>query len=365
MSLKAELVERARALGFEKVGVARVGGLERAPFYREWIAEGRHGEMSWLAEGVDRRLDPAKFLPGAKSVVCVAKNYYHDRPPATDPSRGVVSRYAWGQDYHEWLMERLRTLEGWMKERGAAARVTVDTGAVLEKPWAERAGIGWQGKHSNVLTEDLSSWVFLGVLVTDAELEADAPAEDRCGGCVSCIEACPTGAIVAPYVVDARKCISYLTIEQAGPIPRELRPKLGNLIFGCDLCQDVCPWNSHAKVAPEAEFHPREDLAAPRLVELLALTEEEFASRFKSSPLRRAKRRGFLRNVCVALGNSGDRTAIPALQRALADPEPLIRQHAAWALGRLGGRAELQARLPVERDPGVVEEIRAAMNSEV
>ncbi|MBI4564642.1 MAG: tRNA epoxyqueuosine(34) reductase QueG [Planctomycetes bacterium] len=353
---------RARELGFEKVGIARVGALPRSDFFRSWLASEFHGDMGYMARDPDRRVDAATSLPGAKSVVCVAKNYHTlARPPAA-ASTGVISRYAWGEDYHQVLADRLDALKAYLESRGARAKRCVDTSPVLEKLWAREAGLGWQGKHSNVISKDLSSWLFLGEVLTDAELAPDPPfRKDHCGTCARCIDVCPTRAIVAPYVVDSRKCIAYLTIEHRGPIPRELRPLMGNLIFGCDLCQDVCPWNKFAKVSPEAEFYPRDGLLAPKLAEFLGMTREEFARRFRGSPIRRATRDGFLRNVCVALGNSGDSRAVPALARALEDEAPLVRRHAAWALGRLGARSELERRWPEEGDPRVREEIQAAL----
>ncbi|HKS16670.1 MAG TPA: tRNA epoxyqueuosine(34) reductase QueG, partial [Planctomycetota bacterium] len=280
---------------------------------------------------------PARYDPGAKSVVCVAQNYYTGPRGPVGPAEGLVSRYAWGEDYHDVLGERLGRLRDFIASRGARARVCVDTSAVLEKLWARAAGIGWQGKHTNLISKELSSWFFLGEILVDAELEPDAPfEEDHCGTCTACIDVCPTRAIVAPYVLDARKCISYLTIEHRGPIPRELRPLMGNLIFGCDLCLDVCPWNKFAQVTRDPAFQPRPDLSAPKLVEFLGMTDAEFRRRFKGSPILRAKRGGFLRNVCVALGNSGDVSAIPALEvKGLTDADPLVREHAAWAIERL------------------------------
>jgi epoxyqueuosine reductase len=353
---------RAKELGFDKVGFAAIEPVPRAEFLSEWLRREFHGDMEYMARTPEVRMDPARLLPGARTVVVVAKNYYTSSSGRRDdPRTGIISRYAWGDDYHEVLGDRLRELRSFIESRGARARVCVDTGAVLEKVWAERAGIGWQGKHSNVIAKDLSSWFFLGEVITDADLGPDRPSRNHCGTCTRCIDLCPTRAIVAPYVVDSRRCIAYLTIEHRGPIPRELRPLMGNLIFGCDICQDVCPWNRFAKVAPEAAFAPREGLDAPRLAELVAMTREDFARRFRGSPIRRAKRAGFVRNVCVALGNSGDAGAIPALERALADDEALVRGHAAWALGRLGGLASLEARAAVETDDDVREEIRLAV----
>lgn len=336
MNLALELRERALALGFDKAGVAPVGPLDRAEFYREWLRSGFHGGMTYMAADPERRLDATRLLPGARSVVCVAKSYYTAAAPTDDPRTGRVSRYAWGDDYHDVLSGKLKELCGLLESRGAKAKACVDTSAVLEKLRARRAGLGWQGKHTNLLARDLGSWFFLGEILTDAELEPDAPhAKDHCGSCTRCIDVCPTGAIVAPYVLDSRRCISYLTIEHRGPIPRELRPLMGNLIFGCDLCQDVCPWNRFARVAPEAAFLPRAGNVAPALIGLLSMTEEEFRRRFRGSPVLRAKYGGFLRNVCVALGNGGDPAAVPHLRRALAHPDPLVREHAAWAIERL------------------------------
>ena len=353
---------KARALGFEKVGVARAGRAPRADFLRSWLEEGRHGEMAYMARAPERREEPARILPGARAVVCVAKNYQSPGTHADDPRLGRLSRYAWGDDYHDVLGERLHELRRFIESLGGAAKVCVDTNAVLEKPWAQAAGLGWQGKHSNLISRDLGSWLFVGEVLTDLDLEPDAPQErGYCGTCTRCIDLCPTRAIVAPYVVDSRRCISYLTIEHRGPIPRELRPLMGNLIFGCDICQDVCPWNKFAQVSPDPAFRAREGNLAPALVELMGLSREAWAARFKGSPVKRAKYAGFLRNVAVALGNSGDPSAVEPLARALEHEEPLVRGHAAWALGRLGAREILARRRPAESDPAVLEEIAAAL----
>jgi epoxyqueuosine reductase len=361
--MRDAIVEKSRALGFERTGFARVEAAPRSEFLPEWLRREYHGEMAYMARSPEVRADPARLVPGARTVVVVAKNYYTDAKQPADARFGVVSRYAWGEDYHDVLGAKLRELRAFIESLGGRAKVCVDTGAVLEKVWAERAGIGWQGKHSNAIAKDLSSWFFLGEIVTDLELAADRPAKNHCGTCTRCIDLCPTKAIVAPYVVDSRRCISYLTIEHRGTIARELRPLMGNLIFGCDICQDVCPWNRFAKAAPEAAFLPKDGLDAPRLVELLGMSREEFARRFRRSPIKRAKRAGFLRNVCIALGNSGDSSAVPALAKALSHEEPLVRAHAAWALGRLGARAELEARRPLEESAEVREEIEAALQS--
>jgi epoxyqueuosine reductase len=362
MSSASSIRSRARELGFEKVGIARVGAAPHGEFLERWLGDAFHGEMSYMAREPERRRDPALYLPGARSVVVVAKNYQSPGRHSEDPRVGRISRYAWGDDYHEVLGEKLHDLRRHLESLGGRARVCVDTGAVLEKPWAQAAGLGWQGKHSNLIARDFGSWLFLGELVTDLDLEPDAPyPRDFCGTCTRCIDLCPTRAIVAPYVVDSRRCISYLTIEHRGPIPRELRPLMGNLVFGCDICQDVCPWNKFAQVAPEPEFRARDGNVTPSLIELMGLTREQFSRRFKESPVKRAKYPGFLRNVAVALGNSGDPAAVPALEKALAHEEPLVRGHAAWALGRLGAREPLVRRRPSETDPGVLAEIDAAL----
>ncbi len=353
---------KARELGFEKAGIARVGRAPHGEFLREWLGREYHGEMAYMERGPDRRRDPSHLLPGARAVVCVAKNYYSPGRHSEDPRVGRISRYAWGDDYHEILLGHLRELGSFVEGLGGRAKLCVDTSAVLEKPWAQAAGLGWQGKHTNLLSRDLGSWFFLGEVVTDLDLEPDAPhARDFCGTCTRCIDLCPTKAIVAPYVLDSRRCISYLTIEHRGAIPRELRPLMGNLVFGCDICQDVCPWNKFAKVAPERDFHFREGNLTPSLIELLGMTREEFNRRFKDSPVKRAKHAGFLRNVAVALGNSNDPAAIPPLEKALSHEEPLVRAHAAWALGRLGGVEALRRRRPLEDNSEVLAEIDAAL----
>ena len=362
MSSAASIKSRARELGFEKVGIVRVGAAPYGEFLATWLGSDYHGEMAYMARSPERRTDPSKVLPGARSIVCVVKNYQSPGAHSEDPRVGRISRYAWGDDYHDVLLEKLHELRVHIERLGGNAKVCVDTNAVLEKPWAQQAGLGWQGKHSNVIARDLGSWFFLAELLTDLDLEPDAPhAEEYCGTCMACIDLCPTKAIVAPYVVDSRKCIAYLTIEHRGAIPRELRPLMGNLVFGCDICQDVCPWNKFARVAPEREFYAREGNLTPALVGLLALTREEFSRRFKDSPVKRAKYGGFLRNVAVALGNSNDPAAIPSLEKALEHEEALVRSHAAWALGRLNARAALERRRAVEPETEVLEEIDAAL----
>ena len=353
---------KARELGFEKVGFARAGAAPRGDFLETWLGDGFHGAMGYMERAPERRKDASVLMPGARTVVCVAKNYQSPGLHSEDPRVGRISRYAWGDDYHDVLLEKLHELRRFIEELGGRAKVCVDTAAVLEKPWAQEAGLGWQGKHTNLLSRDLGSWLFLGEVLTDLELDPDPPyAKDFCGTCTRCIDICPTRAIVAPYVLDSRRCISYFTIEDRGPIPRELRPLMGNLVFGCDICQDVCPWNKFARVAPGREFTARDGNMTPSLIELMGLTREEFRRRFRKSPVKRATYRGFLRNVAVALGNSGDPAAVPPLEKALEHEEPLVRAHAAWALGRLRAREALGRRRAVEEDGDVLREIDDAM----
>lgn len=362
--------ERALELGFELVGIAPAAPPEHAGYFLTWLERGNAGEMAYLErpDTVKRRLDPREVLPGARAIVCVAMNYNDpDDGPTDTPSRPVISRYARGADYHAVFEERLedlaQTLSGIL--RGTARALSyVDYGPVLERDHAQRAGLGWIGKNTMLIHPRIGSYLFLGEIITDVDLEPDeAFLPDHCGTCVRCIVACPTGAIRESRELDARLCISYLTIELRGPIPRELRPLIGNRVFGCDICQEVCPWNRDAPAAREPRFEPRESTTGPALIELLSLTEDQFRERFADSPVARPKRRGFLRNVAVALGNWGDPSAVPPLIGALQDEAPLVRGHAAWALGAIGGDAALtalDARLRSEEDDWVREEIHLA-----
>jgi epoxyqueuosine reductase len=352
--------DRALALGFDAVGIAGIAPLEAHQHYEAWLAAGRHGTMSWLAtpRSRDRRADPARILPRIASVVCVA--LCHE--PASDPDRarrlGRIARYAAGEDYHRLMREKLGALQDYIEGEalpGARALWYSDTGAILERGFAERAGIGWAGKHGGVLSRELGSWFLLGEVLVDRALDPDRPGIGHCGTCERCIEACPTRAIVGPGEVDARRCISYLTIELRGPIPIDLRPLIGDWIFGCDICQEVCPWNRFAPAAREARLHARA-LDGWTLERFLSLDEPGFASLFAASPIRRARRGGFLRNVCVALGNRRDAAAVPALIHALDDdPDDLVRSHAAWALGEIG------AALGAEGAACAVDDIAAAL----
>jgi epoxyqueuosine reductase len=367
--------EWARELGFDSVGFAPVRESDYGEAYARWVAEGFAGEMHYLAreDAVAKRADPRLAVPGARTAVVVARNY----APAGEPERvgadrGIFARYARNDDYHELLKERLIGLQERIGAELAPVhgRAYVDTGPVLERELATRAGLGWYGRNTMLIQPGRGSYYFLGTILLDLELEYDAPFErEYCGRCTACVDECPTGALLgrdeagAPRM-DARRCISYLTIELKGPIPRELRPLIGNRIYGCDICQEVCPHNSpkFVQLTSEEAFWPRQGVHGERLIELMGMTQEEFSRRFKDSPVKRAKRRGLLRNVAIALGNWGAAEAVPALVRALEDEEPLVRGHAAWALGRIGGaEAEeaLRRRERVEEDGWVREEIRS------
>jgi epoxyqueuosine reductase len=368
---------RAREMGFGAVGFAPAHASAYGDAYARWLGEGMHGEMAYLAreDAVAKRRDPAVLVPGARSAVVVAMEYYNaDADPAVtgDPSRGIVARYARNFDYHELMKERLIALQDWINAEllPVHGRAYVDTGAVLERELAQRAGLGWFGRNTMLIQPGKGSFWFLGAILLDVELAYDQPfAKDHCGTCAACVRACPTGALLgrdesgAPRM-DARRCISYLTIELRGPIPRDLRPLIGNRVYGCDICQECCPWNRFATPSSEEAFLAREGLDGPKLIEWMTMTQEEFSARFKGSPIKRAKRRGLLRNVAVALGNWGSPEAVPALAAALNDEELLVRGHAAWALGRVGTEAARQAlrgREEVEEDAWVREEILAAL----
>lgn len=318
MNSSEPVKRRALELGFDLVGITTAAPPPHAGAFQQWLVDGFHGEMAYLARNAGKRVDPRQVLADARSIIVVGLNYYCE--PITP-----VARYAQSdRDYHELMGEKLRQLSEFV-----GGLWYVDTGPVLERDLAQRAGIGFVGKHTNLISRQLGNWIFLGAVLTSQELPADAPEREYCGTCRRCIDICPTKAIVAPYRLDARLCISYLTIELKGSIPVELRPLIGERVFGCDDCLEVCPWNRFAR---QSQFQPRE---MPDLPEFLAWDEKQFKSFFAGTPIYRLKRRGFLRNVCVALGNRGDRAALPALRRALDDVEPLVREHAAWAIGRL------------------------------
>ena len=401
--------EYAYSLGFDIARITTAGDFPEAErVIKERIAQGLMEGLPWFtAERCEVSCHPDALLPEAKSIITLAMFYLTEQPDEVQDNmpRGRISRYAWGDDYHEIIKPRLQQFAAWLREYArnevcdeVETRLFVDTGRMVDRAVAQRAGLGWYGKNTNILTKGWGSWVFLGEIVTNLPLQSDTPVKTNCGSCEICLHACPTQALPAPYVLDNTRCISFLTIELRGSIPLELRPLMGNLIFGCDICQEVCPVNIAAEkrlglrgsagtqftalrerggegprtgainrpsVRPREEFRPRAGVGSnPELIPLLSLTEEQFRERFRGSPIRRTKRRGLLRNVCVALGNSGDRQAVPALIGALHDYEPLVRGHAAWSLGRLGGeqaKQALQDALISEEDEEVRKEIRCAL----
>ena|SRR5712692_4265821 len=387
--------EYAYSLGFD---IARITTAEAFPeaerIIKERIAQGLMAGLPWFtSERSEVSCRPDVLLPEAQSIITLAMFYLSEQPEDIndDVPRGRISRYAWGDDYHEIIKPKLQQFAAWLREYArdeigseVETRLFVDTGRMVDRAVAQRAGLGWYGKNTNILTKGWGSWVFLAEIVTNLPLQADTPLKTSCGSCEICLHACPTQALPAPYVLDNTRCISFLTIELRGSIPLELRPLMGNLIFGCDICQQVCPVNIIAEkrlglregvgtrfIAPQKSgratenFRPRASVgSSPELIPLLSLTEEQFRERFRLSPIRRTKRRGLLRNVCVALGNSGDQRAVPALIDVLHDDEPLIRGHAAWALGRIGGeqaKQALQDALPTETDTEVQKEIQCAL----
>lgn len=377
--IKSIAQQYARELGFD---LMRVTSAEEFTGDRalalERIRSGLMAGLPWYTEDrVQRGTRPQVLLPQARSIICLGLNYFQEddsrevdaekgsRPVSSSPG-GKVARYARGRDYHKVMKLRMREyVIGLSRRLGipVSGRWYVDDGPMLDRAAANRSGLGWFGKNTNLLTPQLGSWVFLGQIITDLDLEPDAPLTKTCGNCVRCIEACPTGAIIAPYVIDNTRCISHLTIENRGPIPIELRPQMLDWVFGCDICQEVCPVNRKATPASEAGFR-RSGLALIDLIELLAMSEEQFRHRFRGTPIIRARRAGLKRNTCVALGNLGDPSAIPALERVLAEEEALVRSHAAWALGKIGGlEAEsiLGRAARSESDPQVIAEIDAAL----
>ena len=370
-TLTQQIQTRAHELGFELVGITPAERSQTIQRYRQWIASGYAGKMGYLERHLPLKEDTRTLLQEAKSVISLAMNYWTlDTPKdlAEDPGRGQISRYAWGDDYHDVIRERLLLLVEFIKntaETELKSRVFVDSGPILEREYAQKAKLGWIGKNTNLINWRSGSWYFLSEVLVSIELESETqPLRGSCGTCTKCIEACPTDAIIEPNLLDSRLCISYLTIELKDSIPKELRPEMGNLIFGCDICQEVCPWNSKATPTTEPAFQPRHGNLAPELLTLIDMTQTEFSKRFKGSPIKRAKRKGFLRNVIVAIGNWRSRTAVPALKKVLIDDEPLIRGHAAWALGQVGGKNAKQAlntRLKSEDDTEVISEIQDAL----
>jgi epoxyqueuosine reductase len=339
--LKARLVSFARQVGFDSCRIAACNPPAHATEFRDWLRQGAHGEMDYMQRGEEKRCDPQNVLPGARSMVVLALNYFQgEEPPrrSQTAATGRIARYAWGDDYHDVIREKLDEIDQFLRSFEGQQKCYVDTGPILERDHAAQSGIGWHGKSTMLIDERLGTWFFLAEVVTTLELPADEPVPNRCGTCERCITACPTGAITAPHQLDARRCISYLTIELKGAIPLELRPLIGDRIFGCDDCLDACPWNRFAQASRQSAFSARRSTTGISLREYLELNDDQFRGLFKNSPVKRIKRRGFLRNVCVALGNAGDASDLPALERAAADPEPLIAEHAAWAIQRIHER---------------------------
>jgi epoxyqueuosine reductase len=362
-SLKAAIVEQARAFGFDAVRFTRAelpdeigAGLD------SYIANGQHGDMDWLAREPERRRTPRGLWPEAKSVIVLGINYGPETDPLEalkHPDRAAIAAYAQGKDYHDVVKKRLKALGRWLgEETGAPLKVFVDTAPVMEKPLAAAAGIGWQGKHTNLVSREFGSWLFLGEIYTAFDLPPDQAETDHCGVCTACQDICPTAAFPAPYKLDARRCISYLTIEHKGPIPREFRAPMGNRIYGCDDCLAVCPWNKFASQTAEMAFAPREALTAPRLADLAVLDDAAFRTLFAGSPIKRIGRERFVRNVLIALGNSGDAAKADVAERLLDDASPLVRGMAVWALARLDAArlAGLTGRRAAETDADVLAE---------
>jgi epoxyqueuosine reductase len=361
--LRALIDRQAAAAGFDAVAVTRPDSIPQAPArLARFVADGFHGSMEWIAETLARRADPTTLWPDVRSIIVLAMNYGPDSDPLavlSQPDCGAISVYARNRDYHDVMKGRLKEIAGQLAARaGGDVKVFVDTAPVMEKPLAEAAGLGWQGKHTNLVSRSHGSWLLLGSIFTTAELEPDRPEQDHCGSCRACMDACPTQAFPTPYRLDARRCISYLTIENKGPIPQAFREAIGNRIYGCDDCLAVCPWNKFAKAASEAKLVAREDLRAPRLGDLLSLDDAGFRALFSGSPVKRIGRDRFLRNVLIAAGNSGDPGLAVPVRMLLDDASPLVRGAAVWALARLApndlrdnvGRAES------ENDPDVRQE---------
>ncbi len=358
-SLSDTIRGKAIALGFDLVGFAPAGPAPHADSLSEWLAAGYHADMLWLARNRDRRSDPRLVVPDARSAVLVGLSYYVEDPPASiwdDPLRGRVARYAWGPDYHEELLPRLLELKAFIEREGTGTtagtgtprcRAYVDTGPLMERSWAAKAGLGFIGKNTLLISPKLGSYLYLGGIVTDLELEYDESAEEydaslgtgTCGECKRCLGTCPSHAFPAPYILDSNRCISYLTIELKTSIPAKMRPLMGPWIFGCDACQEVCPWvRQYARPSDNRFLVFDAERFAPDLMELMTLDEDGFRQRYKGTPIKRAKRRGLLRNAAVALGNSGKKEALPVLRQAAEDHEPLVREHAEWAIGVIEGR---------------------------
>lgn len=363
--LKAALAREARALGFDCIGITEPGTIENAgKHFLEFIASGGHGDMDWLANQPERRVDPRGLWQDVRSVIMLGVNYGPDQDPLAilqQRTRAAISVYAQGDDYHDLIKKRLKALARWLVATvPSEVKVFVDTAAVMEKPLAQAAHLGWQGKHTNLVSREFGSWLFLGAIYTTLELPRDGAEIDHCGSCQACLDICPTSAFPAPYRLDARRCISYLTIESKGPIPHEFRKAIGNRIYGCDDCLAACPWNKFAQEGREAKLAARDELRAPGLAELSRLDDTAFRALFTKSPVKRIGRDRFLRNVLIAIGNSGDVTLAEEARRLQDDASPLVRGAAVWALGQLLSPDEFnamkRAAMSNERDESVCEE---------
>jgi epoxyqueuosine reductase len=364
--LKDRIAQAAKALGFDAVRFASADPPQGAGAALEsFLADGRHGDMAWLAANAERRKDPRALWPEAKTIIMLGVSYRPETDPLAileQPSRGAISVYAQSADYHDVIKAKLKTLAAQVEALGQGeVKLFVDTAPVMEKPIAAKAGLGWQGKHTNLVSRAFGSWLFLGSIFTTAQIGADEPEQDHCGSCRRCLDVCPTRAFVAPYQLDARLCISYLTIEHKGHIGRELREPIGNRVFGCDDCLAVCPWNKFAIGARDAKLSVRAESDNPPLAELLSLDDAAFRARFRGTPIKRTGRDRFLRNVLIAGGNSGDASLVPQIEGHLRDASPLVRAMAVWALSRLAParlRGLRASHASAERDPAVAEEWR-------
>ena len=364
--LRNRIGTEALAIGFSDIGFTTPRAIADAgPNLHRWIEAGHHGEMAWMADRIAWRSDPAALWPDARSVIMLAESYTPDQDPLsslTRPDRAAISVYAKRKDYHDVVKKRLKRLGRWLIEQAGPEtqiKVFVDTAPVMEKPLAAAAGLGWQGKHTNLVSRQLGSWFFLGAIFTTLDLAPNTPHTDHCGGCRRCLDICPTAAFPAPYRLDARRCISYLTIELKGPIPRDMRPAIGNRIYGCDDCLAVCPWNKFAQTAAQA-YASRPETNDPMLTDLLSLDDAAFRERFKGSPIKRIGRNRFLRNVLIAAGNSGHTDLTSHIQPHLTDPDPLVRGAAIWALSRLASQT-LPKAYAKDTDPNVEAEWQAAL----
>jgi epoxyqueuosine reductase len=363
--VKAVLAREALALGFDCIGITAPGAISlAAKHFRDFLNAGAHGDMDWLARDPERRADPGRLWPDVRSFVMLGVNYGPDEDPLAilkQRTRGAISVYAQGDDYHDVIKKRLKALARWLAgTANCEVKVFVDTAAVMEKPLAQASGLGWQGKHTNLVSREFGSWLFLGAIFTTLDLPRDDAEADHCGSCRACLDICPTAAFPAPYKLDARRCISYLTIENKGPIPHEFRKAIGNRIYGCDDCLAVCPWNKFAEVGRETKLAARDELRAPELSELARLDDAAFRTRFTKSPVKRIGRDRFIRNVLIAIGNSGEGALATEVERLLSDASPLVRGAAVWALGQLADRKCFDAlasqMMTTETDRGVREE---------